>query len=112
MHVAVRTMRAKYLASIWIVTMIAVFLFFRDKAAENGEYEIAGVLYLVILSAPLGLLLLVFWAIVGPALQGPHLLTPGGLSILVFLSLVIVGYAQWFLLLPKLIAAFRRRGQH
>ena len=106
---AVCKVKSKYLALAWVVTMLAVFLFFHAKAASDAEYEIAGTLYLAFLSAPSGLFLIAAWGLLGPVLQGPGLLTAGGLSILVFLSFVLVGYVQWFVVIPRLVRGLRQR---
>jgi hypothetical protein len=105
-----RQMMRNVFLGIWVSLMTLVFISFLTKSIQNPEYGIALIVYLCILTAPIGLLLLFFWSFVGPylhlsSLQNVLLSMVG--SCLIWASFVIVGYIQWFVLLPNIIAKIR-----
>ena len=94
--------------------MVSVFgyLEFQGATASNGEAGIVEVVCLTILSFPIGLILPFVWTAIVAVLQSNHIL--GGnsgssvVSISMLISYVVLGYWQWFVLLPKIIARIQK----
>jgi hypothetical protein len=102
---------------VWFTACIGVLVYafvvcgLLTEPMLRGECFLLTGIMMALLSFPLGLLWWVFLSAVGYGLSLAGIEIPESISVhlIVWLGFVIVGYLQWFKLVPFLLRLFRRR---
>lgn len=108
-------MNKKIVVTIWFLLVIFIYGWTELTAIQNKNFEasIAFIIYMCILTFPIGLVVPVFWMLIALLLSGTKIgviLENGHLTnFLLWISFVVLGYWQWFILLPKVIQKIRSK---
>lgn len=106
--------------SLWFAAALAIlcwwFIAYGIRAdlspSLKSESQIYLIIAMVVLSFPVGLIWTYLFALVLSALSQIDIVPGGGWQldvILLWVGYVVVGYLQWFELIPRVVARFRMR---
>lgn len=95
---------------LWITTCVGVPLYYwlLEDPTKNGELDLVAEFVLIVLTFPLGfvgLLVLQMLAIIVDLQTENAVITNAG-NLFVLSTMGILGYAQWFILLPLILRKF------
>lgn len=105
------------LLAAWVAFCIqAITSYFLHASETNSEIEILFSLKMLVLTAPLGyvfgLIVSFLYALSGELGIDVHsFYYHSGYILISWISMMVAGYIQWFVLIPKLIKWFDKRGQ-
>jgi hypothetical protein len=109
MKIAPRGILGRVLAVLWLMSCVAV-LIFGFTAREVHDMPIAFVLFLVLLSFPLGAAAVVVLGVTLGASGITYI--PFWSEVPLWCAAVLIGYWQWFVLVPSLARIFLSRRDH
>ena len=97
------------LSFLWFASMIVLQIYFNYKSQSSAEYQITSLIYMTLLTFPIGLIVLLLWFGLEALRQSMGMIWLTTLlngqmgDLLLWLAFTVAGYYQWFVLLPQII---------
>lgn len=109
-------MRKKIILTIWLIAGVVVHILMEMGARRvgNGEPYISELVYMTILTFPIGIVVPLLWTGILGVFSGTH---PGSIlesntimtNLLIWITYIGLGYFQWFTLLPRIVEKIKKR---
>ena len=108
-------MEKKSVILIWVGVCLLVHVYFEAMLFihENYEYSMGEMFFMTLLTFPLGVFLPYFWSIIFELLVGVSSLKSFldgyfyPLNLIMWISYLVLGYVQYFVLVPKILRWIR-----